>query len=63
MPDIAMCPGERPGETCPLRDACYRHTAQPSEWQAWFLPELFGEKCGEFWPVDLKQQQQRKDGE
>ncbi len=33
MPDISMCRGEG----CPLRDKCYRFTAEPNEFlQSWF---------------------------
>ena len=34
MPDITMCKGE----DCPIKDNCYRHTANPSEFlQSWFV--------------------------
>ena len=46
MPDISMCFTA----DCPLAEQCYRHTAQPSMWQSYFVPEERGEKCRYFWP-------------
>ena len=47
MPDITMCPG---GD-CPMRHDCYRHTAEPSERQSYFVePPWDGEGCSRFWP-------------
>jgi hypothetical protein len=32
MPDISMCKGE----DCPLKETCYRYTAESSDYQAYF---------------------------
>ena len=46
MPDITMCSGEN----CPLRAACYRHTAKPNRYQSWFaVPPIKDGKCEYFW--------------
>ena len=46
MPDISMCSVT----DCPLAERCYRHTAQPSMWQSYFVPEARGEQGRYFWP-------------
>jgi len=33
MPDISMCKGE----DCPLKETCYRYTAESSDYQAYFM--------------------------
>lgn len=51
MPDICMCKGVG----CPLRNACYRFTAEPSEYrQSYFTEEPFNPISGECeyqWPI------------
>ena len=37
MPDITMCPGN----SCPKKDTCYRHTAKPSMLQSYFTETPF----------------------
>jgi len=32
MPDITMCKGDK----CPIKEKCYRYTAEPDEWQSYF---------------------------
>jgi hypothetical protein len=46
MPDITMCPGTN----CPHKEKCYRFTAKPSDYQAYFIepPIKFG-KCYAYW--------------
>jgi hypothetical protein len=52
MPDISMCRGELAGETCPLRDACWRYIARPNpDRQAYLIPEAVGEDCDAYWGV------------
>ena len=37
MPDISMCNGQ----DCPIKEYCYRYTAEPSEfWQTWGMFEF-----------------------
>ena len=44
MPDIAMCEGIG----CPMRDACYRYTATPSEFrQSYFMDIPYNKESGE----------------
>ena len=48
MSDITMCMGTG----CPLKDKCYRYTAERNDlWQSYFMepPYKHGELCGEFW--------------
>jgi hypothetical protein len=49
MPDISMCTGTG----CPLKETCYRHTAQPNErGQSWFgNPPIVAGKCDHYWKV------------
>jgi len=51
MPDITMCPGTN----CPHKESCYRFTAKPSDYQAYFIepPIKFG-KCYAYWGVDAQ---------
>lgn len=48
MPDITMCNAR----SCPLRNTCYRFTAQPGRRQSYFagFPSQ-GESCTYYWPV------------
>ncbi len=44
MPDITMCEGIE----CPMRDACYRYTATPSEFdQYYFIGMPYNDESGE----------------
>ena len=48
MADITMCVGTN----CPLKKACYRHTATQSKYQSFFVEipyEKETEKCEHFW--------------
>ena len=46
MSIITMCSGEG----CDLKDECYRHTANPSDWQSWFMEVPIKDgKCDMFW--------------
>lgn len=48
MPDIIMCKGEG----CPVKDWCYRHTAEESPLQLYFAVVLYEEEnddCLFFW--------------
>jgi hypothetical protein len=50
VPDISMCRGELDGETCPLRDTCFRYFAKPNpDRQAYLIPEAVGEDCDAYW--------------
>ena len=51
MPDITMCPGTN----CPHKESCYRFTAKPSDYQAYFIepPIKFG-KCYAYWGVNAQ---------
>jgi metallophosphoesterase superfamily enzyme len=42
MPDITLCRGEG----CTIKEECYRHTAKPSERQAYFVEPPFTKKMG-----------------
>jgi len=44
MPDITMCEGIE----CPMRDACYRYTATPSDFdQYYFIGMPYNDENGE----------------
>ena len=50
MPDISMCMNKE----CPLREGCYRATAEPDEyWQTYSSFEYISaeEKCDHYWPT------------
>jgi hypothetical protein len=48
MPDITMCPGTN----CPHKETCYRFTAEPSDYQAYFtVPPLKNGQCEMYWGV------------
>jgi hypothetical protein len=51
MPDIAMCYGSIGAKICPLKDQCYRHTAERDEYQSIFaeLPLKEDGSCEYFW--------------
>lgn len=59
MPDICMCTGE----SCPLRDSCYRYLSEPSEYlQSYFVtPPYDGNKCDHFWQVNSEQKVKQLD--
>jgi len=44
MPDISMCIND----TCPVKDKCYRYTAEPAFMQT-YSSFVFKEKCDYFW--------------
>jgi hypothetical protein len=46
MADITKCKGEG----CPLKESCYRFTAEASEYQSYFLtPPFDGKTCEMYW--------------
>jgi hypothetical protein len=46
MPDITLCFGK----DCPYKDNCYRYTAKPDEYQAYFSnPPIKDSKCDYYW--------------
>jgi hypothetical protein len=46
MPDITMCEGTG----CPVKDECYRFTANPSDYQSYFVdPPIKDGKCEMYW--------------
>ena len=46
MSDITMCSGEG----CDMKLDCYRHTANKSFWQSWFMEVPIKDgKCDMFW--------------
>lgn len=48
MPDICMCVGNE----CPLKENCYRFTAEPSYMQAYFTdPPIKDGECEYYWPL------------
>jgi len=56
MADITMCTGE----DCPLKESCYRFTANASEhWQSYFTepPIIKGEEvtCEYYWEIKKKE--------
>ena len=52
MPDITMCSGSN----CPIKEACWRHTAVPNEYrQAFFMNPPFDHEandCEMFWKIE-----------
>lgn len=48
MADISMCQGKG----CALKDVCYRHTANASQYQSYLMIELKpgATHCEMFWP-------------
>ena len=52
MPDITMCEGG----ACPLKDKCYRHVAEESRLQSFFVDPPYNEdtqKCEYYWRTNL----------
>ncbi len=54
MPDITMCNNR----CCPRRNKCYRHVAEPGEYQQSYFrfldvdsEEQFAKYCGHYWEV------------
>jgi len=51
MPDIAMCEGK----DCPIKEACYRYTATPSEYRQSYFAEIpynkEEDKCDHYMPI------------
>ena len=47
MPDISMCFND----DCQLAKTCYRHEAEPSDWQSYANFEG-GKDCRGYWPMD-----------
>ena len=57
MADITKCKGI----DCPIKDSCYRYTAEDSgKWQSWFVDNNVGEhteegfKCDVYWGPNAK---------
>ena len=54
MPDISMCKGSIGAYICPLKEKCYRHTAEATPmWQSYFTNPPFDKDTGEciyYWP-------------
>jgi len=51
MADITKCPGY----DCPFKEKCYRFTAEPSEYQSYFLePPIKEGKCDMYWGEDAE---------
>lgn len=51
MPDISMCKGT----DCPLKETCYRYTAEPSEFmQSYFTisPIKNDRTCDYYWKIE-----------
>ena len=49
MPDISMCKGK----DCPLKETCYRYTAESSDYQSYFTEVPFeNDKCEFYWGPD-----------
>ena len=45
-PDITMCPGT----DCPHKEKCYRYTANPIEYQSYFMEAPIKQgKCEMYW--------------
>jgi hypothetical protein len=58
MPDITMCSGEK----CPLKQICYRYTAKPSDYQAYFAkPPVLGGTCEYFWRDEVRSKTDESD--
>lgn len=57
MADITKCKGTG----CPLKNKCYRHMANTSYWQSWFVevPYKSG-KCDEFWNNDAESSSEKE---
>ena len=55
MPDITMCKGCG----CNLKNTCYRHIAEPSEFrQSWFVnTPNEGIECSEYWETEIEIQE------
>lgn len=55
MPDIAMCMGTN----CPLKESCYRHTAEPSEYrQAYFAEVPYKDgTCDHYWDNEQRREE------
>jgi hypothetical protein len=52
MSDITMCSGLG----CDLKDECYRHTANQSFWQSWFMEVPIKDgKCDMFWDNEAEE--------
>ena len=52
MSDITMCSGFG----CDLKNKCYRHTANKSFWQSWFMEVPIKDgKCDMFWDNKAEQ--------
>jgi len=62
MTDMAKCTGETAEKKlCPLRDNCYRYTAESGEWQSWIETPLDEDgKCELLWDTEA---QEDKDGD
>lgn len=56
MPDISMCSGI----DCPLKETCYRYTAQPNPlWQSWVTDVHYDHEkqtCGWHYPLIEKKE-------
>ena len=51
MADITKCPGY----DCPFKERCTRFTAEPSEYQSYFLePPIKEGKCDMYWGEDAE---------
>ena len=57
MPDITKCKGI----DCPIKDSCYRYTAEDSgKWQSWFVDDNVGKlvdnkfSCDVYWGENAK---------
>ena len=49
MPDITMCSGKN----CPVKEKCYRYTAEASDYQSYFMnPPYKDGKCDHYWGDD-----------
>ena len=54
MPDITMCKGEG----CPLKETCYRFTAEADEYrQSYFVtPPVKDGECNHYWETNKNKQ-------
>jgi hypothetical protein len=51
MPDITMCKGEG----CPIKEHCYRHTAEADDYQSFLVESPWdGKTCKLFWGPQSK---------